>query len=101
MLDHCQKNQFSFPGYERYHFTRHGKLGGGVSIFLKDKYACDYFDIVVDNDRKVESVLVKMKSRFKNDKNKPIITADIYKPPGYEHFDSEVKYIYLYGRIDK
>ena len=46
------KNLFSFPGYEGYYFIRHGKRGGGVSIFLKDKYTCVYFDITVDNDSK-------------------------------------------------
>ena len=42
---------------------------------------------------KVEFVLVKIQSRFKNDKNKSITIAGIYKPPGYEHFDSEIKYM--------
>ena len=41
-----------------------------------------------------------MQNRFKDNKSKLTIIVGIYKPPGYKHFDSEIKHMKLIKKIN-
>ena len=66
----------SIPGYRSFHCCRSIKIGGGVSIFIRDSIDCSELDINVNNDT-IECIGVKISI-----KNQVTNVLGVYRPPG-------------------
>ena len=75
------------PGYKGFHSIRSGSRGGGVSIFVNEKFDSSMIDNLTINSEFIECIFVKI---FYNRKN--LVVGTCYRPPGsnYEIFQSEI-----------
>ena len=69
---------FHIPGYNSAHNYRINKRGGGVSIFIKDRYKYTTIDLLNISEEALESVAVKISSP---NSGKSTTILGVYRPP--------------------
>lgn len=67
---------FNFDGYKSFNLTRNLRRGGGVSVFVDQKYRCKLLENFSRCSADVECIFVECSF-----KNKKVITGCIYRPP--------------------
>ena len=79
-LKNYNKNLYNLKGYQHIHKLRDNKLGGGVSIYVKDNILYEEKKDLYIDLKGVDSLSIEIpKKKFNTDKD--IIITTIYRPP--------------------
>ena len=90
-LNNDNKQLGCIPGYVSYHCYRDSKIGGGVSIFVKESFISEPLDLNINNNS-IECIGIKFKSKTNNDWANII---GVYRPPSgpIDEFNSKLEEI--------